>query len=491
MGRAVCGGFCFDEAEGSHRRHCRNFSKAGDAAVSQLELTLNTLLYLLPCLILYFVTFRGKLHRSRLFWPLSALLSLVTLGVTLFLFSPLNPFRDWTLVYSFLYLSAVLALCRLVTDRPLPQILFVLLFLCCCTDDIAMLCALAEPAFQRLSGGAGFLLAHCVILAAALPLLWMFVERNLRPGIVAEQIMPYWRMLWIVPATFYILYRININPGLWMPGNVPTWQENMGQPAWIAGTFLCHYVILRMLAVTIRDAELLERLHISDVQLALQKEQYCLLRENIEYNRRSRHDMRHHMLVLKRYLDEQNGERLTEYINQFLETSRFEEYAPLCENPAVDAIAQHYAGIAKECGAAVELALALPDELPVPESDVCVVLGNLLENAVEACRSQESQPRFLHVKAAVIGSGAVVVKARNSYSHEIRCKNGVFCSSKRDGEGIGIQSVRNVAQRYNGLARFDYAGGVFEASVLLNPRTVQTACGVEEMCRRDWEEVLK
>ena len=61
----------------------------------------------------------------------------------------------------------------------------------------------------------------------------------------------------------------------------------------------------------------------------------------------------------------------------------------------------------------------------------------------------------------------VLLSVENAFDGEIREKDGVFLSSKRRGEGVGLQSVRHIAEKNGGYSRFHYGGGVFCANVIL------------------------
>jgi sensor histidine kinase regulating citrate/malate metabolism len=122
--------------------------------------------------------------------------------------------------------------------------------------------------------------------------------------------------------------------------------------------------------------------------------------------------------------------------------------------------------MARQAGADVSVNLSIPSTLTTElESDLCIIIGNLMENAAEACaRMTEEKERFVHVNS-VLQHGVLTIVVDNSYEGELRKKGGVFLSSKRDEEGIGLSSVSTVAEKYDGNAQFEEKDGVFQASV--------------------------
>ena len=61
----------------------------------------------------------------------------------------------------------------------------------------------------------------------------------------------------------------------------------------------------------------------------------------------------------------------------------------------------------------------------------------------------------------------LLIEVENAYDGEVREKDGVFRSSKRKGNGVGIQSVRHIAEKTGGASTFTYQDGVFSAKVML------------------------
>ena len=139
----------------------------------------------------------------------------------------------------------------------------------------------------------------------------------------------------------------------------------------------------------------------------------------------------------------------------------------LCENPAADGVAGHYAALLRREGVPAEYILDLPRLLPADEMDVCVVLSNLLENALEASLRLPPSLRWVRVRGEIHGNAVVLLEVENAYTGEILEDKGGFHSSKRPGHGIGLQSVGRIAAKNGGYCKFQYDGTVFRAQVML------------------------
>ena len=100
--------------------------------------------------------------------------------------------------------------------------------------------------------------------------------------------------------------------------------------------------------------------------------------------------------------------------------------------------------------------------------DLCAVVSNLLENAADACARMSCERRFINVKISATTNSLLVIIVENSYEGEIQRSGNTFISSKKKGrKGIGISSVLNTIEEYNGISKFEYQNHIFKASILL------------------------
>lgn len=200
-------------------------------------------------------------------------------------------------------------------------------------------------------------------------------------------------------------------------------------------------------------------------QLALQRMQFQKIAENDALIKAQRHDLRHQLTVLRELYEQNDREKLGQYLEALTEKLPAGRESALCENYAVNAVATHYADMARQVGAEVSVQLSVPPELSAAlESDLCVIVGNLMENAAEACARMTGGARFVRV-GSHLQHGVLTLAVDNSFEGDLRQKDGIFLSSKREAEGIGTVSVAAEAKKYGGSAQFEEKDGVFQASV--------------------------
>ena len=188
-----------------------------------------------------------------------------------------------------------------------------------------------------------------------------------------------------------------------------------------------------------------EELQLARRLLESQKEHYNQLLEHDQQVRIIRHDYRHHIHALLN-MDRQ---------------ALLQEYAARCERE----------------GVAWDVKAALPDVLAVDDVSLCVILGNLLENAREAC-SRVVGERFIRVRARWL-DGVLTLLVENSYDGAVRRDGGAFLSRKRDG-GLGMVSIRRILDREGDCFDVCYDADTFTAMVDIADRSTAPAHSQKE-----------
>ena len=137
-----------------------------------------------------------------------------------------------------------------------------------------------------------------------------------------------------------------------------------------------------------------------------------------------------------------------------------------CENYAVNTMVNYYVDEARKSGVDISVSMAVPQKLSMNEAEFCSVLGNLLENALDACREYTGSNPFIRLRAKEENSH-LALTVDNSCSSAPVEENGRFHSTKHYGIGTGTASVRSIAEHYHGVVTFRYADQCFFASVFL------------------------
>ena len=201
--------------------------------------------------------------------------------------------------------------------------------------------------------------------------------------------------------------------------------------------------------------------------LAVESRRYMELRSYLEQTRHLRHDFRQHLHVISGLTEAGQLDELKHYLSQY-ESELSEARPTLCANPAVDALAGHYDHEARQKGVPIEWKLELPVLLPMPEADLCMILGNLLENALDASRKLTPDQRQIRVMVRMLSPAMLGIVVENRYDGVLKKQSGILHSTKHEGIGIGLVSIETAVRKYNGDLTVETKNNVFRANVLLN-----------------------
>lgn len=271
-----------------------------------------------------------------------------------------------------------------------------------------------------------------------------------------------WYVFWILPSVFIALniYIIPINLKILYHGRLM--QIYIVISLILLALLLTFYAMFYLMAKSLNKNN---RLRQENQFLSMQQTQYKNLNSAIEETRQARHDMRHHFSTLTALASRKDWQELESYLTM-AQASIPSAELNLCDNPAVDGVAGHYCLQYKENAIPFSIELDLPYELPISEMDMCLVLSNLLENALEASLRTDKVNRYIKVQSYLYSSNVVLLTIENAFDGTINEKNGVFQSCKRHGDGVGIQSVRRIAEKNGGYCRFSTKNGVFCANIM-------------------------
>ncbi len=197
-------------------------------------------------------------------------------------------------------------------------------------------------------------------------------------------------------------------------------------------------------------------------------ENMTILRRSQEETRRYQHEMQHHMIVLDELISRNQDEKASAYIHHLLEESASVPQGVYSENLVINAVAGYYLNEAKADGIRVENQIRTTDQLPLTDEELCVMLSNLLENALEACRSMNrNSDRYISVTLSASPEHMTIL-CENSTDSDIQMdSDGSVVSSKADmrNHGYGLASVRQIVDRHYGLMTLACQEGHFKAEL--------------------------
>lgn len=190
--------------------------------------------------------------------------------------------------------------------------------------------------------------------------------------------------------------------------------------------------------------------------------------ENIYMTMRGwRHDYHNHLQSLKGYLSLNKVDQMKNYLNE-LETD-LDSIDTLYHsgNLQLDSILNAKLAIAEKGQIRIHCDASIPPQLHVSDLDLCVILGNLLDNAIESCRKiNDPDERFIRVYIGILKK-QLYISITNATSETVKQRTDHYFTMKRGDHGHGLKRVDQVVKKYDGYLNRQNEPGVFATEIVL------------------------
>ena len=312
------------------------------------------------------------------------------------------------------------------------------------------------PVSAHTSWVTGSLLSQLVLLMLSLVL-----KRLHTPRTTAQISRLYWLAILCLPTGSLLIYLLVIsdyyNPagsGIFLPVSSILLLLNL----------LTFYVLDRLeeYSSACYERELLEQ------QNRAYRAQFDLMQQSEHQVRALRHDMKNHLTMLQAFAARGETDTLTQYLSTCSEQLVQPGYVHT-GNPEIDGILNYKLEHAHQLGAKLELDISLPERLTASPFDLNVILGNLLDNAVEGLARSGEKRLFLSLR---FDRGMLFLRLTNTYDGVAlktgELEGGVYRSRKDEsGHGLGLSIVRRTVEKYHGQLRLEDTGTLFTAEAVL------------------------
>lgn len=224
--------------------------------------------------------------------------------------------------------------------------------------------------------------------------------------------------------------------------------------------FLYNSVILSMIGKT--KGLLVEQ------QNKFYKQQLELMQVSMKRNNSLQHDLQGHLISLRIFLKEKNMIEAMEYIDKMINyDTKYENEFSKSGNAIVDSIFNLKYQEALNKNICVKAKIQIPEELRVDDFDLTVILGNILDNAIEATAKRETNRKIGIL--FIYDRRRLVLKVENTYQDKVNKDNGNLISIKKDKNkhGIGLQNVKYAVDKYSGTIDINYNEEWFKIYVML------------------------
>ncbi len=179
-----------------------------------------------------------------------------------------------------------------------------------------------------------------------------------------------------------------------------------------------------------------------------------------------RHDYHNHMQVMKAQLALGNLEEIQEYLNALEKELDHVDTLVKSGNLMTDAILNSKLTLARRQKIRINCNAKIPERISVEDVDLCVILGNLMDNALVACKQIAEENRFLRIYMKV-NKSQLYLSIQNSAKEDPDFNEQNYITKKRGNHGLGMKRVQTAVEKYQGYLNLANEPGIFAAEVTI------------------------
>ncbi len=180
-----------------------------------------------------------------------------------------------------------------------------------------------------------------------------------------------------------------------------------------------------------------------------------------------RHDYRNHIQTMKSYAALGDLDAIRAYLDELDTDLRTVDVVIKTGNKMTDAILNSKISLARSKGIPVTVDAHIPVALTTPELDLCVIIGNLFDNAIEASLPLPPKERMIRIYMDMKQTQLYMSFTNFTATAKKKKLNGRFATSKGDGHGFGLVRIDEIVERHGGYLSRNSEEGAFTTEILL------------------------
>lgn len=180
-----------------------------------------------------------------------------------------------------------------------------------------------------------------------------------------------------------------------------------------------------------------------------------------------RHNYRNHIQVMKALAEKGDIEAIKDYLNKLDEDLTTIDLVVKTGNTMADAILNSKISLAKSKGIKVKVDAHIPIKLKMSELDLCVILGNLFDNAIEANLPLPEDESLIRVYMDMKNTQLYISFTNFTASGKLAKEANLFKTTKGDGHGFGLVSIDSIIEKLDGYISRNSEDGAFTTEILI------------------------
>jgi two-component system sensor histidine kinase AgrC len=180
-----------------------------------------------------------------------------------------------------------------------------------------------------------------------------------------------------------------------------------------------------------------------------------------------RHDYRNHIQTMKALASNGDMEGIKEYLNKLDTDLNTVDIAIKTGNAMADAIINSKVSLARSRDIDVSIDAHIPIKLKMSELDLCCILGNLFDNAIEASMPLPKEKRLIRVYMDMKGTQLYISFTNFTSTKKLTKLGNSFATTKGEGHGFGLVRIDNIVDRLDGYLSRNSEDGAFTTEILI------------------------
>lgn len=255
---------------------------------------------------------------------------------------------------------------------------------------------------------------------------------------------------------------------IWMYGNIKIENEAVNTNLVIL-TLCVSLISIVSIALTERIIKDMDEKHKNDLELQHMKMEHTYFSDVnsvLEEIRILRHDMRGELAILYGYNELNQREKISKHIEKKLREMDIQHLPQIDKDNIITSFLNFKLKEAnsKNIDVDIQSGLTEENEIYIDKEDICRILNNIINNAIEACTKCDE--KYINLKIDMLGN-CIIIKSENPYSGKLNKQGDKLLTVKKDKtrHGYGLKSIRSIAEKYGGFVRLNYEDNVFVVEV--------------------------
>lgn len=233
-----------------------------------------------------------------------------------------------------------------------------------------------------------------------------------------------------------------------------------------------NFMIFKMYEVLSDKLDIKKQQAIFSKEIELCKNQLQERGESIANIRKLKHDIVNHLICVREYLERREFDYAIIYINDILNSKKslISNYDINSGNVVVDALLNYKKSVMEQLNIVMVSHIEIPQEFKFNDVDICVILGNCLDNSIEAVsKIKDINKRKINIEL-IYRKESLIIMVSNPFCGVVKKDSkGNLVTTKSDSEnhGIGISSIKNAVLKYDGIVNILTNNNIFKIQILL------------------------